>query len=222
MPAPLIAPVNGYRTSRFGPRDTGIKGATTYHYGIDIGGVAGHDVLAPQSGKVLAVQRKVADARGLYVIIRGTDADFLVQHLASIPSGIKVGKKVRLGQAVGVVGATSTLKLAAHLHFEVHPHPKSGTNALADILRARTAADPEKFYPKHGQPKPWERPGEGVVMRVKHKSKHLVMRSYFEDRKTVAALRPGGFKVKTVLSTWGNWTITKANRYYATSRLEKA
>ncbi|MDQ2624346.1 MAG: M23 family metallopeptidase, partial [Actinomycetota bacterium] len=180
------------------------------------------DVLAPQTGKVIAVQRGVVDARGRYVIVRGSDAAFLVQHLDSIPAGIKVGKKVRLGRKIGVMGSSTTLaNPQLHLHFEVHPHPRKGNNTLNDILRARSAVDPEDFYPAHGQPKPWERPGEGITMRVKHKSRHLVMRSYHENRKTVAALRPAGFRVRTVLSTWRGWTITRANRYYPTSRLTK-
>src|SRR5690606_26047213 len=206
-----IAPVNGRRTSSFGLRNTGIPGASTNHQGVDIGGNprgSKPDVLAPQSGRVIDVQRKVVNARGLYVMIRGADADFLVQHLDSIPKNIKVGKKVRLGQKLGVMGNTSTVKIALHLHFEVHVNGR--------------AVDPEDFYPRHGQPTPWERPGEGVRMKVKFKSRHLLLRSYFEDRKTVAALRPGGFRINTALSTWKGWTITRANRYYPTSRLTKA
>lgn len=230
MSYPLIAPVNGRRTSSFGPRDTGIPGATRYHYGVDVGANprgSKPDVLSPVAGTVLAVQRSVVDARGRYVIITGPDADFLVQHLDSIPSGIRKGKKVRIGRKIGVMGNSAKRPagadpIAIHLHFEVHPHTKAGrANSLDDILRARTAVDPEKFYRKYRQPFPWQRPGEGVTMTPKFKSRHLRLVAYEHDRKTVFKYRKAGFKIKT-LSTWRGWTITKAGKFYATARLKKA
>src|SRR5690606_2477728 len=187
MSYPIIAPVNGRRTSGFGPRNTNIPGATTNHRGIDIGANPRGSkpaVRSPVSGKVIAVQRTSINARGQYVIVRGPDASFLVQHMERIPTKIVKNKKVKIGQILGYMSNTAKgVNIAIHLHFEVHKHPKGRTLSVSEILSSAYAVDPEKFYPEHKQPKPWERPGEGIAMTTKHKSRHVDLKCYEEDRK---------------------------------------
>lgn len=92
---------------------------------------------------------------------------------------------------------------------------------MSEILSSAYAVDPEKFYPEHKQPKPWVRPGEGIAMTTKHKSRHVDLKCYEEDRKTIFKYRKAGFKITTVLSTWRGWTITEAAKFYPTARLKK-
>lgn len=222
--APLIAPVNGRRTSGYGPRNTGIPGATTYHRGVDIGANpigSKPPVLAPQAGRILSVHRTVTNARGKYVILRGADADYLVQHLDKIPLGIIKGRKVKIGKKLGTMGNTSTLAVGIHLHFEVHAHPANGTNTVAQILAGTRAVDPEKFYPAHGQPRPWERPGEGEVFRPKFRNRHLRLAVYKPNRKKVHKLRKASWRFTSVLSTWAGWTILRNGTFVRTARITK-
>lgn len=110
-------------TSRFGPRNTGIKGASTYHQGIDLG----RDFSKPQTA-ILAVHSGTVSAnywnkyRGWVVVIRH-DAVWstLYQHLAA-KSPVSVGQAVKAGELIGVMGNSSdkaVLQVAVHLHFEL-------------------------------------------------------------------------------------------------------
>ena len=110
-------------TSRFGPRNTGIKGASTYHQGIDLG----RDFTKPQTA-ILAVNSGTVSAnywnkyRGWVVVIRH-DAVWstLYQHLAA-KSPVGIGQTVKAGETIGMMGNSSdkaVLKVAVHLHFEL-------------------------------------------------------------------------------------------------------
>lgn len=115
-------------TSKYGPRNTGIAGASTFHKGIDIG----RDFSKP-STNVLSVKAGTVSFcgwnkyRGWYIIIKHSDeVSTLYQHLASMPK-LKVGDRVRAGQVLGVMGNSSdkaVLSVAVHLHFEVQVNGK--------------------------------------------------------------------------------------------------
>lgn len=106
-------------TSRFGPRNTGIKGASTYHKGIDLGG-KGSDT------PIYAVKRGVISqsywnkVRGWVVLIKHDNQyTTLYQHLKA-KSPLPVGTKVQAGQQIGIMGNTSeTIKCGVHLHMEL-------------------------------------------------------------------------------------------------------
>ena len=107
-------------TSHFGPRNTGIKGASTFHRGIDLGG-SGPDT------PILAVRRGVVKAnywnkvRGWVIIIKHNERfETLYQHLKS-SSPLKPGTIVHAGDQIGIMGNSSaTLKCDVHLHMELH------------------------------------------------------------------------------------------------------
>lgn len=115
-------------TSSFGPRKTGIPGASTYHKGIDMG----RDFSKPQTA-ILAVKKGTVSSnywnayRGWVITINHGDGyTTLYQHLAS-SSPCKVGTVVKAGQKIGVMGNSSdkkVLKVSVHLHFELR---KNGT-----------------------------------------------------------------------------------------------
>lgn len=115
-------------TSRFGPRNTGIKGASTYHQGIDLGrdfSKLQTTILAVHSGTVSANYWN--KYRGWVVVIQHNGVwSTLYQHLAA-KSPVGVGKTVKAGETIGIMGNSSdkaVLQVAVHLHFELR---KNGT-----------------------------------------------------------------------------------------------
>jgi hypothetical protein len=121
------APVNPIRvTSKFGPRNTGIAGASTYHNGIDLGATK-----ALPDTPVLAVRDGIVngnywnDTRGWVLTYNCVSDDgdkfrILVQHLKQ-QSPFRPGQTVKAGQTIGIMGAsTKTIKnMAVHLHMEL-------------------------------------------------------------------------------------------------------
>jgi murein DD-endopeptidase MepM/ murein hydrolase activator NlpD len=103
--------------SGVGPRNTGIKGASTNHKGADI--AATGDVLAAANGVVI-VSGKFGTA-GNTVIIAHADGTFTSYMHMKDGSGFPAeGTEVLQGQKIGIIGNTSTIKnMATHLHFEV-------------------------------------------------------------------------------------------------------
>lgn len=113
-------------TSKFGPRNTGIAGASTYHKGIDLGrnfAEAKTPILSVAPGTV--TQNYWNDYRGWVVVIDHGEFKTLYQHLDG--QGIKQGSVVTAGDRIGIMGNSSNpkkLKVAMHLHFELHYRDK--------------------------------------------------------------------------------------------------
>ena len=102
-------------TSPFGKRNTGIKGASTNHRGIDIGGVYySSTVYAAKAGTVIISSSN--SVRGQYIVIsHGSGNTTTYQHLSK--RSVSVGAVVKQGQAIGVTGS-SGVGSGPHLHFE--------------------------------------------------------------------------------------------------------
>lgn len=116
-----FAPIFNYKvTSKFGRRNTGISGASTDHKGIDLVYSTWRspcNLILPHEGKLI---------KAYWNNIRGWTCEFdigegytiLFQHMKySCP--LKVGTEYSAGTVVGIMGNSSTLKIAPHLHFEV-------------------------------------------------------------------------------------------------------
>lgn len=109
-------------TSKFGPRNTGIKGASTYHKGIDLGrdfSKAETEIMSVADGAVF--NNYWNNYRGWVVIIDHGGFKTLYQHLKA-KSGLKKGEKVKAGQYIGRMGNSSNktkLSVVTHLHFEL-------------------------------------------------------------------------------------------------------
>ncbi len=109
-------------TSKFGPRNTGIKGASTYHKGIDLGrdkSKSETNILSVAAG--IVVRNYWNKYRGWVIIIRHNGFQTLYQHLKA-KSSLAVGTKVKAGTILGVMGNSSdksVLRVAVHLHFEL-------------------------------------------------------------------------------------------------------
>lgn len=114
-------------TSGFGPRNTGIAGASTYHKGVDIGTDKSKPYTATDGGPVTAVLPGVVvgnyynNARGWVILIDhgtidGKNVKTLYQHLKQ--AGTAKGTKVMAGDRIGTMGNTG-VGAQLHLHFEI-------------------------------------------------------------------------------------------------------
>lgn len=121
-------------SSKFGPRNTGIPGASKNHKGIDIPCPSGSDVVAAAAGKVVLYKEGYNYGRGNYLVIdHGNGLGTLYQHLNS--ATVSVGNAVQANQTVAKSGATG-IGSGPHLHFEVHEN-FSGTKG--------TPVNPENY-----------------------------------------------------------------------------
>lgn len=112
-----IWPVSSRRiTSPFGPRNTGISGASTNHKGVDIGGVGyTTEVHAAKAGTVIVSQR--SSSYGEYVVVsHGSGNTTLYAHMSS--RSVSVGDYVDQGDVLGITGSTG-ISSGPHLHFEI-------------------------------------------------------------------------------------------------------
>lgn len=107
-------------TSRFGPRNTGIQGASRNHLAIDIGCPSGTPVYAMADGTVTYAGNN--GGRGNTITIsHGLNAEGLeVQteylHMSSL--SVSVGDTVQMGQVIGVSGNTG-VGSGPHLDFRI-------------------------------------------------------------------------------------------------------
>lgn len=102
-------------SSGFGPRNTGIKGASTNHKGIDIAVASGSSVVSAEAGTVIVVSYN--SARGYYCMVNhGGGLTTLYQHCSRIT--VSVGQQVARGEELAKSGSTG-IASGPHLHFEV-------------------------------------------------------------------------------------------------------
>ncbi len=112
-----IWPVSSRKiNSPFGPRNTGIAGASTNHKGVDIGGVYySSQVHAAKAGTVIISQ--YSSSYGNYVVIsHGSGNTTLYAHMSS--RSVSVGQTVAQGDVIGITGSTG-ISSGPHLHFEI-------------------------------------------------------------------------------------------------------
>jgi len=108
-------PCYGRITSYFGYRNTGIRGASTYHQGIDIACAYGTTIAAADGGTVEYTGYK--GAMGYTVIINhGNGFKTYYEHCSSF--ACSAGQHVYKGQTIAYVG-TSGVASGAHCHFGV-------------------------------------------------------------------------------------------------------
>jgi murein DD-endopeptidase MepM/ murein hydrolase activator NlpD len=108
-----------------------------YHSGLDIGGAEGLvDVVAATDGLVvslggetLAGQDKDTPVNQRYDVIYIRDRRgwyYRYSHLHSFDEGVELGKRVKIGQKLGLLGKEGGSGGWAHLHFEVKSRQPSG------------------------------------------------------------------------------------------------
>lgn len=161
-------------TSRYGPRKTGIKGASTDHKGIDIGADKALYKGNTNGGPVRAVlPYTVAESyynamRGWVVLldhgrIDGNRIHTLYQHLKE--KGLPKGKRGQAGQIVGIMGNTG-VGAQLHLHFElringtpVDPEPYlKGVDDMTEAEVMKLIEQSRKVYKKPADLPEWAKP----------------------------------------------------------------
>lgn len=116
IPPNFIRPISGgKKTSGFGRRNTGIKGASTNHMGVDWATPTGTPVYASCGGTVA----KAGWASGYgYVVYINHDGGRQTRygHLSKVL--VKVGQTVKQGERIALSGSTG-VSSGPHLHFEI-------------------------------------------------------------------------------------------------------
>lgn len=116
----LARPVEGPVTSGYGQRKRPMKGASTSHLAIDIGGKLGTPIKAQATGKVVSAGRN----GGLGLSVRvdyGNGVQAIYSHLNSVE--VKPGDLVAAGQKVGGMGKTG-IATGVHLDYRVEVNGK--------------------------------------------------------------------------------------------------
>jgi murein DD-endopeptidase MepM/ murein hydrolase activator NlpD len=101
-------------TSPFGKRNTGIKGASKDHKGVDIAAPAGTSVYAIEDGVVT----NAGSSGGYGNLIQLKSRDYISRYAHLSAVSVKAGERVRQGQVIGRVGSTG-VSSGPHLHFEL-------------------------------------------------------------------------------------------------------
>ena len=108
-------PGDGRIYSYFGWRKAPTAGASTYHRGLDIGGVYGARIVASLPGTVSEAGYNAS--RGNYVAIdHGGGIETYYMHCSKLL--VKKGDKVLQGTVIGLVGSTG-ISTGPHVHFSV-------------------------------------------------------------------------------------------------------
>lgn len=102
-------------TSPFGPREAPIKGASTFHSGVDLKATIGAECFAENKGTVKIVS-EYSKGIGKYIVIEHDNHCTTYGHLDAFK--VKQGQTVSEGQLIALTGNTGNSQ-APHLHFEV-------------------------------------------------------------------------------------------------------
>lgn len=112
----IILPYFSRISSFFGKRNAPIKGASSFHKGIDIAAPAGTPVYAAADGVITV--RESQNGYGNVVYIKHPDGtETRYGHLSAF-TDIPAGSQVQAGTQIGFVGSTGR-STGNHLHFEV-------------------------------------------------------------------------------------------------------
>ena len=202
-----INPAAGPVASRFGMRWHPIHKKNLMHYGTDIADPPDGSkvrIHAPQAGTLTVVNRRAHPTAGKYVVLDiggGVRLRFL--HLRSIPKALRVGKKVRVGRRLGVMGKTGAVT-GIHVHLEV--------------IASGTAIDPQPWFHRRGVTLGTSRGvGRYRVDKAKVGKSRLLARATPVTGK-VLHRRKAGFTFRAIERVYAGgrwWLVTRHGRFYA-------
>ena len=109
----IIWPLKGTITSKFGTR-TPTEIVTANHYGLDIGGNTGTDIICAMDGTV-TLSSSEGDY-GKHIRVENGEVTTLYAHCSKLL--VKEGENVKQGQKIAEVGQTGRAT-GPHLHFEI-------------------------------------------------------------------------------------------------------
>lgn len=112
------------------------SGKIYYHYGLDIGGAEGLvDVVAATDGLVVSVgveslpgykETPVSPRYDVIYLLDERGWFYRYSHLQSFATDLRPGQKVRMGQALGILGKEGGSGGWSHLHFDISGRQPSG------------------------------------------------------------------------------------------------
>jgi len=111
--APMVWPLDGIITSRFGYRQLRVSGSN-FHTGLDIDGNTGDPIVAAVAGTVTYSGWR--GGYGYLVVITNGNTDYYYAHASQLL--VEEGAQVQVGQLIARVGSTGN-STGPHLHFEV-------------------------------------------------------------------------------------------------------
>jgi murein DD-endopeptidase MepM/ murein hydrolase activator NlpD len=137
--------------------DTPNQESIYYHYGLDIGGCEGRvDVLAATDGLVVSsgderlpgFEDSPARPRYDVVYIRDYRGWFYrYSHMKSIEPEVRPGRRVRMGQKIGLLGKEGGSGGWSHLHFEIRAPQPSGRYGIMEGYAFLWQAYKAKYNP---------------------------------------------------------------------------
>ena len=115
-PPTFLKPISGGRlSSKFGKRKAPVKGASTFHKGVDWATPVGTSVVASSGGEVL--RAGWGSGYGYCVYIEHPDGKITrYGHLSKVL--VKTGQEVKQGEKIALSGNTG-VSSGPHLHFEI-------------------------------------------------------------------------------------------------------
>lgn len=99
----------------YGYRVAPTKGASTFHQGLDIGGLKGANIIAVLAGKV--IDTGYSSSGGYYVEIDHGN-DIITRYLHNSKILVSIGQYVDQGETISLVGSTG-VSTGPHLHFSL-------------------------------------------------------------------------------------------------------
>ncbi len=114
-----------------------------YHYGLDIGGAEGlTEVVSATDGLIVVRGNNALPGynRSPYTELNYDGVIVLDErgwyhwyfHLASIDSGVQLGKRIRMGQPLGLLGKEGKAGCWSHLHYEIRAAQPSGEAGIVE------------------------------------------------------------------------------------------
>lgn len=116
----FICPLSGYISTAFGLKRFYNEDVTPeFHKGVDIAGVKGEIVSAPQNGIVLMAKENLPLHGGVVVLNHSRGLGTIYLHLDSV--SVSKGEYVKQGDEIGRVG-NKGVSTGAHLHWAAYSH----------------------------------------------------------------------------------------------------
>ncbi len=113
--APVLWPVRGRLTSRFGTRRSPFTGEPDFHAGVDIAARPGTRIVAPGAGTVVFAGERGALGRAV-ILDHGGGIRTVFGHASRLL--VRAGQRVRRGQPIAAVGSSGR-STGPHLHYAV-------------------------------------------------------------------------------------------------------
>jgi hypothetical protein len=125
-----------------GGEQPGARGSIYYHYGLDIGGAEGLvDVAAATDGLVVSLGTErlpgyddtpSAPRYDVVYLLDDRGWFYRYSHLHTIAPNLKLGQRVKMGDAIGILGKEGGSGGWSHLHFDVSGRQPSGKWGIID------------------------------------------------------------------------------------------